>query len=379
MSITRININPDILTWAIKRVGKNVDEFLIQHSKVNEWIIGEKLPTLKEAEKLAKQLYLPFGYLFLKQPPVEKCPIPFFRSTTNKINNINIYDTVLSLQERQTWLSDYLQSEGYERLNFVGTTKANLNEIEETSRLVNELLGIPVNWAFSFNTVDETIRFLTAKLEDKGIIINFNGVVGLNNSRPIPVKDCRGFALIDDYCPFIFVNNKDAKQAQVFTIFHEFIHILIGYSAGLGDTDGEAPLSDLEYFCDKVAALCLVPTELLLEEWSKVNDNFEILSKKFKVSRYVIARRAKEIGLITEQHYFMLYGKWQNEPQYIKQNSDGGNFYPSVLKKTSRTFLAFVNNAVASNKLLHLDAYRLTGLKGDTFHKVINSKEFYKA
>ncbi len=32
-------------------------------------------------------------------------------------------------------------------------------------------------------------------MEDKGVIISYNSVVGFNNSRPIPVKACRGFTL----------------------------------------------------------------------------------------------------------------------------------------------------------------------------------------
>lgn len=380
MAITRVNINPKLLTWAIERVGKNVDNFLLQNPKVGQWIEGIKLPTLKEVEKLSKSLYVPLGYLFLDEPPIEECPIPFFRSTTNQQNNINIYDTVLTLQERQEWLSEYLQNEGEEKLDIVGIISADFNKIEETSQLVHNKMGISINWAFEHRTVDDAIRFLIGILEDKGIIMNFNGVVGLNNSRPIPVKECRGFSLIDDYCPFIFVNNKDAKQAQVFTIFHEFVHILIGYSAGYGDIENGTPLTDLEKFCDKVAALSLVPSKLFKDEWGRVGEDYEILSKKFKVSRYVLARRAKELGLISDQHYFMLCRRWKNEPTKSDQKGDnnGGNFYPTVLRKTSRTFLAHVNNAVASNKLLHLEAYRLAGLKGDTFHKVINSREFYQ-
>ena len=381
MAITRVNINPKILTWAIERVGKDVDNFLILNPKVRQWIEGIKQPTLKELEKFAKSLYVPFGYLFLDEPPLEECPIPFFRSTTNQQNNLNIYDTVLALQERQEWLSDYLENEGEDKLALVGIIDADLNKIEEASLLVHQIMGIPINWAFEHRSIDDAIKFLISILEDKGIIMSFNGVVGLNNSRPIPVKECRGFSLIDEYCPFIFVNNKDAKQAQVFTIFHEFVHILIGYSAGYGDTERGTPQTDLEKFCDKVAALSLVPSKLFIAEWGKTGEDYEVLSKKFKVSRYVLARRAKELGLISDQHYFMLYNRWQNEPIQINQQADknGGNFYPSVLRKTSRTFLAHVNNAVTSNRLLHLDAYRLTGLKGDTFHKVINSREFSQA
>lgn len=379
MAITRIHINADILIWAIERVGNNVDEFLLRNPKVEEWINGTKLPTLKSLENFAKKLYVPLGYLFLQEPPLEECPIPFFRSTTNRQNNINIYDTVLAMQDRQEWLSNYLRQDGMEKLDFVGIMTADMQRIEDACNKIRDILNIPINWAADYRTIDDAIKYLTVHLEDKGVIVCFNGVVGFNNQRSIPVKECRGFALIDEYCPFIFVNNKDAKQAQVFTIFHELVHILIGYSAGFGDDDTHCHQTELECFCDTVAANCLVPKSLLLEEWSQVGENYDILTKKFKVSRYVIARRAKEIGLITEQRYYYLYNKWNHETPNLSKPSSGGSFIPMAIKKTSRTFLAHVSNAISSNRMLYMDAYRLTGLKGDTFHKVVNSPDFYRS
>ncbi len=379
MATTRIHINARILTWAIERVGYNVDDFLLRNPKIEEWINGTKLPTLKNLENFAKKLYVPLGYLFLPEPPIEECPIPFFRSTTNRQNNINIYDTVLVMQDRQEWLSKHLRLSGADRLNFVGVMNANMQKIDEACQQIREILNIPINWAFEFRTVDDAIRYLTIHLEDKGVIVCFNGVVGFNNKRIIPVKECRGFALIDEYCPFIFINNKDAKQAQVFTIFHELVHILIGYSAGFGDNEEYCNPTELETFCDNVAANCLVPSSLLLEEWRTLGENYEILTKRFKVSRYVIARRAKEIGLISDQRYYYLYNKWNSEPSIRTKVGSGGSFIPMAIKKTSRTFLAHVSNAISNNSLLCMDAYRLTGLKGDTFHKVVNSQDFYRS
>lgn len=206
MATTRINIDANILTWAIERVGYNVDEFLLRNPQVEEWINGTKLPTLKSLENFAKKLYVPLGYLFLTEPPVEECPIPFFRSTTNRQNNINIYDTVLAMQDRQEWLSNYLRLGGAERLDFVGMMNADMQQIEEACQQIRNILNIPINWAANFRTVDDAIKYLTVLLEDKGVIVCFNGVVGFNNQRTIPVKECRGFALIDEYCPFIFIN-----------------------------------------------------------------------------------------------------------------------------------------------------------------------------
>lgn len=374
MSVARIHIDRDILVWAVERMGKTVDEYVLENPKFQQWLDGTKLPTFKNIEQFARKFYVPLGYMFLKNPPQETFPIPFFRSIEDRPHNINVYDTIIEMKERQEWLSEYLRRMDFGQIDFVGIFTVE-NEIQEVCNKIREVLSVPYNWAFDYKNIDDALKYITKKLEEEGIIISYNSVVGFNNFRPIPVKDCRGFALIDNYAPFIFINSKDAKVAQMFTLIHEFAHVLIGYSAGIGGMNIEHS-SVLEQFCDKIAANFLVPDLLLKEAWAVVGENYDVLSKQFKVSRYVLARRAMDLGFISREHFFQLYNIWKNETKIKRDNNQGGNFYPSAIKKSSRTFLIHVNNALNRNMLLHMDAYRLTGLKGDTFHKILNSPFF---
>ena len=50
-----------------------------------------------------------------------------------------------------------------------------------------------------------------------------------------------------------------------------------------------------------------------------------------------------------------------------KTHGTGGDFYATTKKRISVTFASHVNQAVKSGQLLYRDAYKLTGLKGDTF------------
>lgn len=374
MSTTRIHISRDILIWAVERIGKTIDEYVAENPKFQQWLDGTKLPTLKNVEQFARKFYVPLGYMFLQTPPEENWPIPFFRNLEKDSHNINVYDTVVEMQERQDWLSNYLRKSDFAPVDYVGIFSPRSN-IQEVSNKIRSILNLSVNWAFDFGSIEDALKYITNKVEEKGVIVSYNSVVGFNNTRPLPVKDCRGFTLVDEYAPFIFINSKDAKVAQMFTLIHEFAHVLTGYSAGVGDIDLELS-SETEKFCDKVAANFLVPELLLREVWATVGENYDILSKKFKVSRIVIARRSMDLGLITRDRFFRLYHSWINEPKLHLDKNLGGNFYPSAIKKSSRTFLIHVNNALNRNMLLHMDAYRLTGLKGDTFHRILNSPFF---
>ncbi len=74
------NINGEILKWAITRAGNELDDFFMSNPNVKEWIDGEKFPTIRQLENFAQKVYVPFGYMFLQEPPKEEIPIPFFRT-----------------------------------------------------------------------------------------------------------------------------------------------------------------------------------------------------------------------------------------------------------------------------------------------------------
>src|SRR5690606_9495210 len=230
---TKINVDANMLTWAVSRAGFDLDEFIEKVPNLEKWISGEKKPTVKQLEAFSKKVHLPFGYLFLHEPPTENIPIPFFRTNGSKNQEVslNVYDTILLIQQRQDWLRDYLKDNEFENLPFVGK----YNGVYNVSAIVNDIrqtLGLSENWASQLGSWEEAQNYLIETIEDKGIITVFNGVVENNGYRKIPVDECRGFVLVDDIAPFMFINNADSKSAQMFTIVHELAHIWTGHSAG---------------------------------------------------------------------------------------------------------------------------------------------------
>ncbi len=367
---TEANINPDIIPWAITRAGYNIDDIISQKPNVGEWIAGNKKPTVKQLEEFSKKVYLPFGYFFLPKLPSEKLPIPFFRSEANEKTetSINVFDTVLEIQRRQDWLRDYLTENEFDELDFVGKYKNETN----VSRIVSDIrktLDLPEMWASDFNTWQEALNHLSAQIEDKGILMVFNGVVGNNTHRKIPVEECRGFVLVDNYAPFMFVNNDDYKSAQMFTIGHELAHIWIGKSAGFDFRKLQPANDPNEILCDKIAAEFLVPEKAFNSIWEE-SKSISKAAKTFKVSQIVIARRALDTGKINKSQFFRFYDEYSRAERYKKDNTgSGGDFYATAKNRVSVTFASHVNNALKANKLLYRDAYKLTGLKGDTFEK----------
>ncbi len=365
---TELDISANMLTWAITRAGYELHEFIVKFPNVQWWIKGEKKPTVKQLEAFSRKVYLPFGYLFLPHPPEEKLPIPFFRTNDQQTTSvsINVYDTVLLLQQRQDWLKEYLKENDFKPIPFVGKFENNEN-VAAIVHDIRQTLGFRENWASQFDTWEESLNVLTRKIEETGIIALFNGIVENNTHRPIKVEECRGFVLVDEYAPFMFINNNDSKAAQMFTVVHELAHIWTGHSAGFDFRKLKPADNPVEVLCDKVAAEFLVPQSTFNEVWQK-NPNIKVCSRYFKVSEIVIARRALDTGKIKLQQFYDFYDEYINREFEKKENQKGGgDFYATTKKRLSMTFAAHVNNAVKTGKLLYRDAYRLTGLKGDTY------------
>lgn len=371
---TRIeNINSNIIEWAITRAGYELEEFYIDFPKIKEWLDGISKPTIKQLEDFTHKVHVPFGYMFLNEPPKEILPIPFFRTGKPNIDKVslNVYHTIQIIQERQNWLTNYLEESDYKDLNFVGKFDKNSNYKEIVNDIRNTL-KLPINWANKLPNWEQALDYLTMQIEETGIIVTFNGIVGNNTRRKIEVDECRGFVLVNSKAPFLFINSADAKAAQMFTIIHEVAHIWLGESAGF-DNNKMLPADDpIEKLCDKVAAEFLVPEDFFIEKWRK-SQNFKYLSSVFKVSPIVIGRRALDLNLITKAAFFEFYNNYISEIQFKKdKQGSGGDFYATAKKRVSLRFASYINNAVKENNLLYRDAYRLTNLKGNTYDKFIN-------
>ncbi len=367
-----LNIKPDLINWAISRAGYDHGEFFAKFPRAQSWLQEDKQPTLPQLRDFAKKTHVPFGYLFLQEPPEEKLPIPFYRTIGGETKqvSVNLRDTILNLQQRQDWVKEYLIEQGEKPLGFIGRFNTQ-SSVQEVVQDIRATLGLENNWAAGQTNWQKALDHLSEKVEEAGIFIIFNSVVDNNTHRPITVEQCRGFVLCDEIAPFMFVNSADSKSAQMFTIVHELAHLWIGESAGFDFRQLQPWQNEIETFCDAVAAEFLVPEADLQTQW-KETQNFEELAKIFKVSQIVIGRRALDTGKIRRDEFFDFYNehiakfeKWKDD------RGDGGNFYATLRKRLNPRFFATVHQAVKESKLLYKHAYELTGLRGNTYQKAV--------
>lgn len=377
MATATVRIEPSILKWAVERAGMDVDAYSCRDSDYAKWLSGEKMPTYRQAEKFAKRVYLPVNYLFLKAPIQEPLPLTMFRSKSKGIGRLNVDDMVFMLDDRQVWLSSYLRGNNYDKVDYAGRLRGESNGAVVADKM-REVLGLADDWALAHRDVDGALRHIIALLEDKGVVVASSSIVGNNTKRHIDVGECRGFCLFDDYAPFIFVNSGDAKTAQLFTLMHEFAHVIIGYSSGIGSgKDDLTNSTGQERLCNNAAARFLVPDQLMRSLWNVHHGDYSRISRLLKVSRQVVAIKAKDLGYISQAELDGLLDEWEiiDVPTKMKAGS-GGNPMALLVKRYSRSFLTHVCNALGSNQLLYTEAFRMLNIRSSTFDKLVRSKEF---
>lgn len=369
MASIKVQPNIDVLSWAVKR--SRVD----LHSKfkqLDRWLSGEEHPTLHQLEEFAKAASVPFGYLFLNQPPDEHIPIPHFRTLTRQLQerpSTDLLETIYIMQRRQEWMREYLIGQGYERLPFIGSCTTH-DDPHIVAQRIREKLNIDTRWASTYRTWIEALRALQERAEEAGILVVTSSIVGNNSRRNLKVEEFRGFVLVDEYAPLIFINGSDGKAAQMFSLAHELAHLWLGTSAVFDLRDLEPASDEIEQACNRIAAEFLVPSEEMLRFWREAtsqSDLFQAIAHHFKVSKIVAARRSLDLDLINREEFLAFYNEYKNQEWVETEKQEGGNFYAIQTLRLGRRFSETVIRAVREGHLLYRDAYRLTGLYGKTF------------
>lgn len=374
--MSTIAVKPEILRWAVNRSGLPVDDLQDKYPKLNEWIDGTRQPTLRQLEQFAKTTMTPFGTMFLDKPPVEKLPVPDFRTKNNarvKHFSPNLIETIHSIQQRQAWMREWLVEDGAEPLAVVGGANQQRN-FKSLAQEIRQKLDLEANWAESLVTWEDALQKLRQAIERIGIIVFSNGVVGLNNRRPLDPEEFRGFVLCDPFAPVIFLNDSDTKSARIFTLAHELVHVWLGQD-GVFNLENLLPAAEeVERFCNQVAAEFLIPEYKLTQRWEEAAATakpFHTIARWFKVSPVVAARRALDLELIDRQQFFAFYeqdqAEWKALKEQGKAKKSGGNFYATQGVRLGRRFSAAIVRAAREGRIQYQEAYRLTGMKGQTF------------
>jgi Zn-dependent peptidase ImmA (M78 family) len=148
---------------------------------------------------------------------------------------------------------------------------------------------------------------------------------------PFSLDNARAFSEFHDDAPLIVLSTKDEAVGRVFSLFHEYAHLLLRAS-------GICPNFRLDYlrsfegqveqFCNSFAGSFLVPAaqlETTADDHADPTDERGLvrLSYKFSVSKHVILRRFLDLEWVDQSYYHQKTAEWAKE-WALKKRQTGG-------------------------------------------------------
>lgn len=347
--MTRVPVRVELINWACARAGSAFHALADRFPKLEAWQRGEAQPTLKQLEAFAQATHTPIGYFFLAQPPVERVPIPDFRTIGNdriERPTPDLLDTIYMCQQRHEWYREYARTTGEFPLSFVGSARRT-DEVVATADRIRAALGFSIEERRQIPTWTDALRRFIEPADATGVLVMVNGVVGSNNRRKLDPGEFRGFALSDPLAPLVFINGADTKAAQMFTLAHELAHLWLGETALSDVGPATSPSHAVEIWCNKVAAELLVPLAVLRREYrSNANLQQEVarLARLFKVSTLVNLRCIHDADGLTVEQFWAEYEAELTRLRQI-QGSSGGDFYLTTAARVGKRFARAVVTA----------------------------------
>lgn len=135
--------------------------------------------------------------MFLNKPPSSDIIEKEFRTIGNKMPSIskNLKDTIYEMSRKQDWISEYRQNNGWDKIIIDTLYQQNHNSYVEFAKTAKACLRLDEFWYQKFSDNRVSYNFLREKIEDKGIIVMQNGIVGSNTHRKLDINEFRGFML----------------------------------------------------------------------------------------------------------------------------------------------------------------------------------------
>lgn len=358
-----IFVEPKVLTWARETIGlypENVSEKLGESPDfIDKLETSKEKPTLKILERLANIYKRPLATFLLSTPPKE-LPLPKdFRYMPRKKEMPLSPKTRLSIRScfrMQSLAVGLLKELGRE----ISPKIKKFNTHEDPEVVAEEIrneLGISISEQKSWQNKYQAFQEWREAIERRGIFVF---------QMSMPLKEIRGFSLIEAELPVIVVNSQDFIAARIFSLFHELSHFLIDKS---GICNMRTPIAmlfekeNIESFCNHFAGSLLIPKATLLNHElacsicpSDNNDKIvKKLANEFKVSQEVVLRRMAILGMINID----VYKKKREEWEEIEWKPKGGGPTDPIekcIREKGKPLITLTLEAYEAGKITYKDA-----------------------
>lgn len=379
-----IAISPDVLKHVMAASGYDSTELAkkinVSKEDVEGWLNGDRKPTITKLKDISKATKYNLAVLLLEEVP-SSLPKPKDYRTANKSHAFS-RKTLLAIRKARDIQELYKELGGQSEAQKISPNKYSLNHSPESAAdKERELLAVPTSNTSGEPGARELLKKYAKVMEQNGILVL---------QLQMPIEDCRGFS-IKDKSPFIIaLSSSDPVYPRLFTLFHEYAHMLLQSEGGsmcipeeTGTSTEGAEVTRVETWCNMFAAAFLLPENKIREsqEVSRLanliktsTSNKEIynaiktISGRYRVSYLAFVIRLRGLNLIPEAKYSIIrqeyngYSKREEAAEKAKKKS-GGAPKPEyrVVSRNGEKFSTLVVKSLKAGKIDYYDAVEYLG------------------
>jgi len=380
-----VKVNPDVLIWARTEAKLSVEQAapklglkgpegieLLKRIERND-----EQPSRSLLVKMSGQYRRSLLTFYLSKRPKNGNRGEDFRtpSDISAVKNDSTVDVLVrNIWVRQGILRSAFEDDEVEPMEFVGSISIN-DPKSKAVNLIYETIKFDVKKFHKFSGPQKAFSYLRNLCEEVGVFVLLMGDLGSYHTKIDP-RIFRGFALADKICPFIVINNRDAKTAYAFTLLHELTHIFLGKSG----ISGKSYDKNIEKFCEQIASEVLLPEEVLsqlvIDKHLEFNDIMELISefsKNHNLSASMVTYRlykkkqiSKELWGRLSDFFYKGWLKGQESVSEIKKIP----YYNVKRGHLGESLINTVQGMMRSGSLTTIKASKVLGVNAINVHKL---------
>ena len=353
----------------------------LRFEDIQQWMKYDTDVKVRDLRLIAKTINRPFTVFLLSEPPEEKDLIDYRRVGGSGIGNLS--------KKALTIIRDakYAQSIAAELLDMRSedvrphVIRRDLKDNPQiVAKMERESLRLGLEGRPKGTKMDAFVKdkYLTlrAKIELLNIFVM---------QAPMEIGEARGFTLPGGCPKVILINSKDDPRPKLFTLLHEYAHILLNtdgvcltdaHDIGEQYTDHNA---SVERWCNNFAGAFIMPKEAFLNEFaSKPNytpkQMSQHLSSKFCASKTAVVVRILNLlddDSLKKEYLEQYHNMAKSATKTIRRGGQGGRDMPKeCVNRYGRRYVKLVFDSEKKGLITTHDMLEYLDLKLKHFEKV---------
>jgi Zn-dependent peptidase ImmA (M78 family) len=373
-------VKPELLVWARESSGFASIEMAAEKAKIDVellrlWEAGEQMPTISQLRKLGLAYKRPIAVFFLSEPPRGFAPQREFRRLAGIPSGKESSELLLALRWavfRRAAAMELHEMLGEPPYRMRSSLHPDMDK-EVGGHHIREFLGVTWETQIQWSSAYEALNAWRSAMEAKGVLVF--------QTPGVDLLEMRGTCIPNQPLPVILLNTKDAPHGRIFSLLHEFAHILLhvgGHRTSRMAGARSPEEQPLEVAANAFASAALLPRSPFSETSAQYpgasegdDDALRRLAQKVKVSPEVILRRLVTLRQAHETVYRRKRELWGSRLWYLPGPSSGGPpMEVKVIANDGRSYTRLVLTAYDQRLISTNTASDYLGVKPRHFQNI---------